>query len=389
MKKIFTMIAAAFMAVSAQAQTLTFDEATSSTGTFGSGDFIMTTAGWDGANNAESTRYFGTADNYVSAKGMIRAGNKIDGSTRSLTIKSTYGGTVKFYMCTSSSTAERDVTVNGQTKKTSKTTAADNAERAVYGILEFDINYGETAMTTSGDVYIYKVEFASNGTVAPAEKPTLLTYTIDENTPTTVDEGSDHEVTIALDNGKIVFGNETKIFAGNTKLQTEKTNFTQSGGFKLDGGPAATGTKYVLISLNTNFQAGDEIELIGFCSGDVTKADYGFDLYADRAGESKVASTEKFTVRYANNTVTYKVVEGDNLIGKNTLYIYRQGSNTDYFFSATVKGEKDGRTPATTGIQTVKAQNAADGIIYNLAGQKVGKDYKGVVIMNGKKVVLK
>ena len=30
-----------------------------------------------------------------------------------------------------------------------------------------------------------------------------------------------------------------------------------------------------------------------------------------------------------------------------------------------------------------------DGVMYNLAGQKVGKDYKGVVIVNGKKVMMK
>ena len=46
-------------------------------------------------------------------------------------------------------------------------------------------------------------------------------------------------------------------------------------------------------------------------------------------------------------------------------------------------------TAGTTGISTVKAQNVQSNVIYNLAGQKVGKDYKGIVIMNGKKVVLK
>lgn len=43
----------------------------------------------------------------------------------------------------------------------------------------------------------------------------------------------------------------------------------------------------------------------------------------------------------------------------------------------------------TTGIAGVKAAVKADSAIYNLAGQKVDKSYKGIVIMNGKKVVLK
>lgn len=43
------------------------------------------------------------------------------------------------------------------------------------------------------------------------------------------------------------------------------------------------------------------------------------------------------------------------------------------------------------GIQSVAAGKAlkADNVMYNLAGQKVGADYKGLVIMNGKKVVIK
>ena len=39
-------------------------------------------------------------------------------------------------------------------------------------------------------------------------------------------------------------------------------------------------------------------------------------------------------------------------------------------------------------INTVKVA-AQNGVIYNLSGQKVGKDYKGIVIMNGKKFMQK
>jgi len=43
----------------------------------------------------------------------------------------------------------------------------------------------------------------------------------------------------------------------------------------------------------------------------------------------------------------------------------------------------------TSGITTLKADAAKNGAIYNLAGQKVANSYKGVAIMNGKKVVMK
>lgn len=48
-------------------------------------------------------------------------------------------------------------------------------------------------------------------------------------------------------------------------------------------------------------------------------------------------------------------------------------------------------TPLATGIAgvTVKAEKAADNRIFNLAGQQVSKDYKGVVIQNGVKKLQK
>ena len=43
----------------------------------------------------------------------------------------------------------------------------------------------------------------------------------------------------------------------------------------------------------------------------------------------------------------------------------------------------------SAGISTVKAQKTQNNVIYNLAGQKVNAGYKGVVIMNGKKMLQK
>ena len=43
----------------------------------------------------------------------------------------------------------------------------------------------------------------------------------------------------------------------------------------------------------------------------------------------------------------------------------------------------------TTGISTIAAENTSNSAIFNLAGQKVSNDFKGLVIKNGKKVVMK
>lgn len=43
----------------------------------------------------------------------------------------------------------------------------------------------------------------------------------------------------------------------------------------------------------------------------------------------------------------------------------------------------------TTGIETIVTKTVANGVAYNLSGQKVGNDYKGIVIINGKKMLHK
>lgn len=49
----------------------------------------------------------------------------------------------------------------------------------------------------------------------------------------------------------------------------------------------------------------------------------------------------------------------------------------------------DGQTGITTNISEPVTQPTADQPMYNLSGQRVGKDYKGIVIHNGTKVVIK
>lgn len=45
---------------------------------------------------------------------------------------------------------------------------------------------------------------------------------------------------------------------------------------------------------------------------------------------------------------------------------------------------------AATGIENVTVQKPVEnGAIYNLSGMRVGKDYKGIVIINGKKYLNK
>ena len=47
------------------------------------------------------------------------------------------------------------------------------------------------------------------------------------------------------------------------------------------------------------------------------------------------------------------------------------------------------RALVEAGIRAVRQTKPTDGSIYNLAGQKVGADYQGIVIIDGRKVMNK
>ena len=88
-----------------------------------------------------------------------------------------------------------------------------------------------------------------------------------------------------------------------------------------------------------------------------------------------------------DNVGFYKVnTTSGNSMGANTAYLEVDGAITlarDFFV---LEGE-------TTGIANLNVNDNAnfnaDAPMYNLAGQRVGKNYKGVVIVNGKKMILK
>lgn len=58
-------------------------------------------------------------------------------------------------------------------------------------------------------------------------------------------------------------------------------------------------------------------------------------------------------------------------------------SNGFYFYAITVNAD----LPEATGIKGVKTVEQTNSVIYNLAGQKVSKNFKGIMIQNGKKVM--
>jgi hypothetical protein len=99
-------------------------------------------------------------------------------------------------------------------------------------------------------------------------------------------------------------------------------------------------------------------------------------IKADGDEPSTVALNDDFTVgEKTTGTVEFAVEAGE------TYYVFCTGSKLSfggYIFT-------EGSTESISTVKTIAANNA----IYNLAGQKVVAGYKGLVIKNGKKIVMK
>lgn len=136
--------------------------------------------------------------------------------------------------------------------------------------------------------------------------------------------------------------------------------------------------------------AGVAVLLQGVANKDyaLTKADDWKNVTSDlKMSDGTITSTDEANV-YGLATVDgqegfYKA-SGEQKIPAKCGYLEVAKTAGAAFFSL---GDITGNT---TGIADVKAETVkADAQMYNLAGQKVGKGYKGIVIKNGKKMILK
>ena len=70
-------------------------------------------------------------------------------------------------------------------------------------------------------------------------------------------------------------------------------------------------------------------------------------------------------------------------------YVFVAGENTAFEFVLNLSYLSEEDYNIATGISVAETKKAQNDAIYNLAGQKVDKDYKGVIIVNGKKYLQK
>lgn len=98
---------------------------------------------------------------------------------------------------------------------------------------------------------------------------------------------------------------------------------------------------------------------------------------------TKKGATTIYCLANKNNIVGFYQVKSDVTIPANKAYLEINAENSAKYYSIGIGGN-------TTGIQAIQQNSVkADGIMYSLSGQRVGKDYKGIVICDGKKMIKK
>ena len=101
------------------------------------------------------------------------------------------------------------------------------------------------------------------------------------------------------------------------------------------------------------------------------------------ADGNTTGATNIYCLANKNNVVGFYQVKSDVIIPANKAYLEINAANPAKYYSIGIGGN-------TTGIQAIQQNSVkADGIMYSLSGQRVGKDYKGIVICNGKKMIKK
>ena len=108
----------------------------------------------------------------------------------------------------------------------------------------------------------------------------------------------------------------------------------------------------------------------------------GFTIIDNEGNDVTVSGVLGKLTTDITDDVTYTVIDGNlvKLINRHILYTCEM---------VTVIYTKAELKSTVTGVEDINAAKPKSGQRYNLMGQPVGKDYKGIVIENGKKLIIK
>ena len=418
MKKLFTLIAMAAIAMGVNAQKISWTESDiASAGTldgkvFANGDFKLTVTDTNGKISIDANNcYFGTADAQEKFTHRLKSGGK-SSSANTLTLTIPAAGTLKVYARTGSNSATdrtivltqgetelyNQVAQEGDAIKVAGMDEADPAkETNVYPVISVPVEAGEVAVTYPiGSINFYGFELVSSApvetevwTVAGGSKLMGSDWNVSDeaNTMTTTDgiiytlvktdivmeKGVSYEFKVAKDHDW-----QTNYPASNYVLKVEETGkYTVTFTYNAQTNEvAATAVK------TGEAVVGEKVySVIGSFKGDGWTIDYDMTKGADGlwtvAIEDVAAGNYEFKVRIDHDWS--EAYPSSNA----KVTVDADGSTVTVTFNAETK--EVAASAGTTGINVVKAEKKVT--VYDLNGRKVNGQYKGVIIQNGRKVL--
>lgn len=397
MKKIFTLIAATLLSIGASAQMISWTE-TASKGsldgkTFGSNGFVLTLTDTDGKMEIDAnSQYFGTsATDAVKFSHRLKSGGKSSAKNcMSLTIPA--NGALKIYARSSSpSDATRTLSVvqNGKelygkvvkedeaTDYATGTPEGETEEKKIFPIVSLTVVAGsvDIAYPING-LNFYAFEFAEGES-----------GTSEGGGEQGGEGGGDDPVTPA---GSIDFptSKDGIAISGTTTFSTVKIHENTdavdcikfANSYTAD---EALNDNYALLTVEGGFKAGDVVSIAGAFNN---------------SDESKKSAVDIFTVEGTTPTVlftTQQFINGRTVADEPVVETYTLAADAEKLYIG-----RNGNTG--TNVTLLKVERTGTGIAeqlnlnvkvsgttYNLAGQKVSENYKGVVIQNGRKMIQK
>ena len=252
-------------------------------------------------------------------------------------------------------------------------TESHNGSEARYVSLTGVAGITQTQGATSGNaakvyqVCKWTIPAAGNIVVTPSKGLHVYYITIENTTPI-------EDVTVSAANYK----------SYNTTMPTDfsKTDGVQAFIVTEASASAVTLTEVTVVPANTPviLKTAGEYEIHGAAWAPVVSGNL---LQISNGTVTGDGSTKYALANIDNKPGFYKVGNGITIP---TSYLVISGDAKGYVPFADDVEEEQGTE--TNGIKAVST-TIESGIRYNLAGQKVGADYKGIVIVNGKKVITK
>lgn len=245
-----------------------------------------------------------------------------------------------------------------------------------FGYITFEMEAGKTYY-----VFCESTQLGFNGwefTAAPAagpEIPANAIYFWESPDGTPVEKG-----------GKIAYmnGDGDRLNYANAGYHTICLNGKKGN---MNDAPAAN-SGYMLLTLDEALQAGDFIDITAYRNKNADDKNATIQFYFENGAEW--ADTKSFVNICADendedydddgatpNTHTWEITAAE--AGSKTIKLTRNSASTNLFITKFII------TRGASGIQNVEVANPANNVIYNLSGQKVDANFKGIIIVNGKK----